>query len=182
MKSKIYIGAGIVFLIIAAILIVSTILLAWPKAAAKTNPIVTVAPPPYDPRPDKIDYYFYLHKMPLDGYGIWFVNCADTYHIDYNLLAAISVIESQGGKRYPKVTNNPFGWDSAKSDFSDITTGLCFISQQLGTGKFYAGKTTIQKLQIYNPPKVNPKYASEVTAVMKQIDQTVVPADYNSPQ
>lgn len=146
----------------------------WPKTAAQT-PMQAV----YDLRPDKIDFYFGTKKMPLNGYGIWFVNCADHYGIDYNLLAAISVIESQGGKRYPRPTNNPFGWDSAKSGFVDINTAICFISEKLGTGKYYAGKSNKGKLQAYNPPSINPNYADNVLKIMNDINRIEVPTDYN---
>lgn len=164
-----------------AVIVVGLILgkLFWPKTTSKTEPQITAAT--YDIRPDKIDIYFYNHAMPLNGYGIWFVGCADTNKIDWNLLAAISVIESQGGKHYPSATNNPFGWNSAKSGFPDITTGLCFISEKLGNGKFYAGKTLRGKLQAYNPPSVNPTYADSVIKIMKDIESTEVPADYNLP-
>lgn len=126
-------------------------------------------PEPVDPRIDAVNNFFHRGKMPLSGYGKIFVEQADKNGIDYRLLPAIAVKESGGGKRYPKSGNNPFGWASAKVKFSSIDEAIIFISAKLGTGKNYAGKNTLKKLQTYNPPSISPDYAPSVIGIMNQI-------------
>lgn len=125
-----------------------------------------------DKRATLIDSYFTKKKMPLAGYGQKFVAEADKNGLDWRLLAAISVKESSGGKQYPRKTNNPFGWDSARMSFSSINHAIEFVSEKLGHGRYYRGKTTVQKLKTYNPPSISPHYSDSVIGIMKQIHPT----------
>lgn len=184
---RFYIAADAGCLLLAAAILIATALLLWPHTAAKTVPTVeaTVAAEPYDPRPDQLDIYFDSKGMPLAGYGIHFVKAADSAGIDYALLAAISVKESTGGKRYPKATNNPFGYGSAKISFPDIATAIYDISNKLGcktkTSYCRAKGDSWGIANIYNPPTVEPGYADRVMKIIKDIKATEVPADYNLP-
>jgi hypothetical protein len=112
--------------------------------------------------------FFGKRKCPLLPYVNDFIGAAEKYRIDYRLLPGISVIESQCGKMYPRNTNNPFGWQSARVGFKSIPDAIDFITGQLANSKYYAGKTTKRKLASYCP---NPEYPSRVMAVMQQIEQ-----------
>ena len=65
---KFYIAAGIICLLTAAALLIATAALLWPKTAAQTVPTAEAIEikEPYDPRPDKIDYYFVHSHIPID--------------------------------------------------------------------------------------------------------------------
>ncbi len=97
---------------------------------------------PTDWRARKIDVFFAQHRMPLQGYGSKFVAEADKNHIDWRLLAAISVKESYGGCRQIRGNYNPFGWESGLVRFADYDKAITFISQKLGSGKYYKEKSS----------------------------------------
>lgn len=111
--------------------------------------------------------------MPLAGYGSKMVAEAEKNGIDWRLAAAISVRESSGGKY--RCGENPFGWGSCRGDnFASLDEAIEVVSLNLGgnnprTAYFYAGKSTKDKLESYNPPSIAPNYADEVIAIMEQI-------------
>lgn len=129
-----------------------------------------------DERAERIDEYFRKRGMPLAGYGKEFVAKADEYGIDWNLLAAISVIESTGGKF--KCNQNPFGWGSCRQGvghFDSISEAIDYVSWNLGghnprTAGAYSGGT-MDDLWSYNGT-VEPEYPGKVVAVMRAIEET----------
>lgn len=121
---------------------------------------------------DKIDTYFKDRSMPLAGYGEQFVAVAEKYGLPYNLLPAIAVQESSGGKFL--LNNNPFGWGSAKIRFSGFNEAIETVGRNLGganpkTSAYYSGNTVRAKLYQYNGIVVN-GYEDEVMAIMDKID------------
>lgn len=122
-----------------------------------------------DERAFKLGLFFEKRKCPefnkylIDDY----INAADKYHLPYNLLPAISVAESSCGKRYPKATNNIFGWCSANCSFASIPESIDYISERLANGKYYAGKSIEKKLAAYCP---TPTYPARVISIMNEIN------------
>lgn len=128
----------------------------------------------YDFRPDDIDEYFAARHMPLAGSGAVMVAAADENGIDWRLLPAIAVQESTGGKK--ACGPNPFGWASCRRTFSSIEEAIATVARHLGgnatsTRRYYADRTTAQKLEVYNPRSIAPDYPEEVAAIMAEIDQ-----------
>ncbi len=154
------------------ILVISLILSAGILAHGKEKP---PAPEPVDNRPAIIDAYFIKRKMPLAGHGKKFVEVADQYGLDWRLLPALSVREQSGGLRLPyncpgKTKNyNAFGWGSGSNCFTSFDQAIELVGMNLGTHRYYAGKSTYAKLQTYNPPSVVAAYASEVISIMNAI-------------
>ncbi len=135
---------------------------------------------------EAIDAYFRARNMPLEGYGEKFVLEAEKNDLDWRLLAAISVIETTGGKfscqgAYKRTGNieytyNPFGWGSCKIPFESIDKAIETVGHNLGgnnpnTDHHYAGKETKAILQTYNPPSIVPDYAQKVMKVMNGIGE-----------
>lgn len=123
----------------------------------------------------KIDAYFAAKGMPLEGRGDLFVAKADEYGVEWTLLAAISVIESTGGKHM--CTNNPFGWGSCRIKFATMEEAIDTVSRNLGghnprTRGAYAGGSA-DDLWSYNGT-VDPSYPGRVEAVMRAIAATKV--------
>lgn len=124
----------------------------------------------------KIDSYFESKSLPLAGHGEQFVAVAEKYNLPYNLLPAIAMRESTGGKFAYR--NNPFGWGSAKIRFSDFNEAIEVVGKNLGgenprTASYYGGKTTKQKLYAYNGTVVA-GYENEVMKIMSTIDNVKV--------
>jgi hypothetical protein len=138
-------------------------------------PIVKDETDPED-RAEKIDRYFESKGMPLAGRGAEFVRSADLYSIDWRILAAISVVESTGGKQM--CGNNPFGWGSCRSgvgDFASIEEAIDYVSKNLGganprTRSAYAGGVD-EDLHSYNGT-VDPTYPQKVKDIMSEISRT----------
>lgn len=133
---------------------------------------------------DAIDTYFEARSMPLKGTGMKMVLEAEKNELDWRLLPAIAIRESTGGKfACKKVTYNSFGWGSCKIGFDSNEKAIEIVARNLGgnnpnTDHHYAGKTTKQILQKYNPPSVVPRYAEQVMSIMDdigKIDEIVIP-------
>ncbi|TXI09878.1 MAG: hypothetical protein E6Q68_09255 [Polynucleobacter sp.] len=122
---------------------------------------------------DAIDTYFRERSMPLHGTGMTFVLVAEKYGLDWRLLPAIGIRESSGGKA--ACGYNPFGWGSCKlSNFKSYEQAIESLGKNLGganpnTARYYAGKSTMEKLYYYNGT-VLPTYPDEVLAIMKKIE------------
>lgn len=133
-----------------------------------------------DIRAEKIRLYYARYDLPLQDYAEHFVEAADTYGIDWRLVAAIGFIESTGGKHACKTARfSAFGWGSCKINFDSYEHSIDVISMNLGghnpkTAKHYEGKTTRQILEAYNPPSVVPDYADKVMRQMAIIDAQIV--------
>lgn len=122
---------------------------------------------------EAIDLYFKERSMPLLGTGMTFVLVAEKYGLDWRLLPAIGVRESSGGKA--ACGYNPFGWGSCKlHNFSSYEQAIESLGKNLGggnpkTARYYAGKSTMEKLYYYNGTVV-PTYPDEVMGIMKKIE------------
>ncbi len=136
--------------------------------SASEAPVVQVKEPPHiDARATALEAFFSHYNCPAinDQLIPTYLNAADQNNLDYRLLPSISVVESSCLKHYR--LNNPFGWNSDRTGFSSIQSGIYYVEGQLADGRHYAGKTIDQKLHAYNP---NPSYAVKVTGFMKEID------------
>ncbi len=116
---------------------------------------------------EKIEKYLSKRNAPLAKYAQEFVKAADHYGIDYRLVAAISVIESNGGKHTFK-SYNAWGW--GKSGFKSWKDGIWAVSK--GLAKYYAsGRTTPQSIApSYCPPNAT-AWARKVSYVMNMISK-----------
>jgi hypothetical protein len=134
--------------------------------------LITFAPTPtptpqVDSRIAALTAFFTHYKCPSFNTALisTYLYAADQNQLDWRLLPAISIIESSCGQH--ACPNNFWGWDSCKGDaFTDPAAGIYFIASQLASGNYYRGKTTEQKIRVYNP---RPAYAVEVEQLMKEI-------------
>jgi hypothetical protein len=131
--------------------------------SVKTETVSKVIVP--DKRVIRIKKYLSKRKAPLAKYAKEIVLYADKYKIDYRLVAAISVIESGGGKNTFR-KYNAWGW--GKSGFDNWIDGIQTVSK--GLSKYYAKGLTTPKLisKYYCPPSAN-EWAKKVQSVMNQI-------------
>jgi len=124
--------------------------------------------PEYIPDPQKVENirnYLIGRKSPLADYALEFVKASDFYQIDYRIVAAISIIESNGGNRSFK-PYNAWGW--GKMTFQNWTDGIWTVSK--GIAKYYEnGLTTPKLISIYYCPPNAENWASKVQFVMNEI-------------
>lgn len=124
----------------------------------------------------KIDAYYARHSLPLEGYGMQFVLVAEKYGIPYNLLPAVAMRESTGGKF--ACFNNPFGWGSCKIKFGDFDEAIESVGKNLGganprTARYYATTDVKKKLYYYNGTVIK-GYEDQVISIMGKIDSMSV--------
>jgi len=114
---------------------------------------------------ENVKSYLSNRNSPLAEYADVLVTVAEEYGIDYRLVAAISVVESGGGKHCFR-PYNAWGWGS--KSFDSWENGIYTVSK--GLSKYYAkGATTPAYIApSYCPPNAN-KWATNVQYVMNQI-------------
>ncbi len=121
----------------------------------------------YERKVDKIRKYLSSRGSPLAEYSEEFVKAADHYGIDYKLVAAISIVESGGGKHNFR-SHNAWGW--GKSGFNSWTEGIWTVSK--GLSKYYAGgRTTPSTIAPSYCPPTAESWASKVSYVMSVISE-----------
>ena len=108
----------------------------------------------------------FLKGRPAVSYCQEFLDAADSYHLDWRLLPAISVVESSGGKHARNF--NWFGWNSGRAKFTDPEQAIYTVAYSLGTTDRYRSLTPYQAMHRYNPYH---GYAEKVQDYMSQIDE-----------
>lgn len=96
------------------------------------------------------------------------IDAAAQASIPPSMIACIEFYESSGGKHYDAGTNNPLGWNNGLTAFPSVPAAIHHVSAQLGSGRWYAGKTLEEKLHMYNP---RPVYAVKVLDCMRRFPQ-----------
>lgn len=128
-----------------------------------------------DGRSKIIEAFFKKHKTPLAGYGDIFIQVADKYRLDYRLLPAISMQESNGGKKVIRDSKNPFGYGIYGSlilrfdswELSIERVGRALREDYLDKGL----KTPTQIMAKYTPPSLEKggAWAKGVSSFMEEL-------------
>jgi hypothetical protein len=145
-------------------------------------PIATVAdlppvpkPPPASPHEiwsGKIQAFMRQKNFAQPYYIREIIQDAVAASIPPPLVVCIEFTESSGGKYFARETNNPLGWKSGTASFPSVREAIRHVSAQLGSGRYYAGKTLAEKLRTYNP---RPEYSVKVMDCMRRISEEPQP-------
>ena len=100
-----------------------------------------------DPPSETLARYFQAVKSPLEEHAAEFVEAAKRYKLDWRLLPALAMVETAGGRAGVR-DYNFFGWGRAR--FDSPRDAIWTVAEQLGEGVMYRGKSTREKLVIYN--------------------------------
>lgn len=120
-----------------------------------------------DPRAAKLDAFFRYYNCPEPFHVLEYLRATDGYGLDYRLLPAISIRETQCGVQERNV-NNRWGYDPGRLAFPSVEAGINYVARQLAENPVYKGKTLYDKLYTYNPL---PAYPDEVRRIMRQIEK-----------
>jgi hypothetical protein len=131
--------------------------------------IPSYTPIKHDFRVTALLTFMQKHNFSKPYYVSTFLRCADSSKIDWRLLPSIALQESSGFKRYPILSKNGLGWNSAHYTFQSIEDSICFVSDKLGNGGYYKGKSITAKLHAYNP---NPEYSITIQHYMNEISSS----------
>lgn len=132
--------------------------------ATANLPEIGFKPSP-DPRFVRLERFFRHYRCPAPQYAFEYIRAADRYGLDYRILPALSIRETQCG--LTETQNNRWGYHSGRQGFSSIEAGINFMARQLADRPPYKGKTLREKLWSYNPL---PDYPAEVAWIMRQIE------------
>jgi hypothetical protein len=120
----------------------------------------------------KIKNYLNLRGAPLAAEAETFVRIADKYDLPYNLMPAISVIESNGGKAaYRPYNYAGMGGQGAAMTFNSWEQAIEKHAKILKFGYFDKGANTPEKIEKFYCYQC-PTWGEKVTLVMNNIDST----------
>ena len=80
------------------------------QALPETQLTISDSIAPTNARAKILEDFFRGYKSELANFANQFVEVADQYQLDYKLMPAIAMQESNGGRRMPKDSYNPFGF------------------------------------------------------------------------
>lgn len=144
---------------------------ALPKSeAAVSDDIVGM-----DARAKIIENFFLRYKAPLSLYSDVFIRVADKFELDWRLLPAIAMQESNGGKKMIDDSFNPFGYGiygKLVIRFKSWDESIEKVGQALKEDYLNQGlKTPFQIMAKYNPPSLtkNGAWGKGVTTFMEEL-------------
>lgn len=125
-----------------------------------------------DARSVIVENFFSDYKSPLSEFAQTFITVADRYQLDYRLLPAISMQESNGGKVMPKESFNPFGYGVYGGKvlrFANFEEAIEKVGRGLKADYFDQGlKTPSEIMPKYTPPS-NGSWAEGVLTFMEEL-------------
>lgn len=133
-----------------------------PAALPKPAP---PAVPRADLRASRLGKFFRSYHCPEPHHISDYLRAADGYGLDYRLLPAISVRETQCG--VTEAQNNWWGYHPGRQSFPTVAEGIDYVARQLAENPLYKNKTLRDKLFTYNP---RPAYPVEVEWIMRRIE------------
>ncbi len=111
-----------------------------------------------DARTKIIEDFLTDYKSPLAKYSNTFVTVADKYNLDYRLLPAIAMQESNGGLKIINNSFNPFGYGiygNMKLKFDSWDKAIERVGRALREDYLNMGLTTPEKIMAkYTPPSL----------------------------
>lgn len=112
-----------------------------------------------DGRAKIIENFLRGYKSPLTNYSDLFISVADRYQLDYRLLPAIAMQESNGGKKVIADSYNPFGYGiygSLVTKFNSWEESIERVGRALKEDYINKGlKNPYQIMTKYTPPSLS---------------------------
>lgn len=128
-----------------------------------------------DARSVIVENFLKKHNAVLADYSEVFIQVADKYQLDYRLLPAISMQESNGGKRVLKGSHNPFGfgiYGSKVIKFDSWEEAIESVGKALREDYLNQGLKDPHQIMIkYTPPSLEKggAWAKGVTQFMEEL-------------
>lgn len=144
-------------------------------ALPENNPQISDEVTAGDGRAKIIENFFKQYNSQLSKYSRNFVSVADKYNLDYRLLPAISMQESNGGKRAIENSYNPFGYGiygKLVTKFSSWEEAIERVGKALREDYLNQGLTTPVKIMAkYTPPSLEKggAWAKGVSTFMEEL-------------
>ena len=113
-----------------------------------------------DARPEILREFLEAHDSPFADHAGTIVAASDARQIDYRLITAIAMCESNLGKKMPANSYNAWGYaiytgESSGAEFANWDHGIEVMAEYLATRFYSQGLTTPEEIgPIYAPPSV----------------------------
>lgn len=128
-----------------------------------------------DARAKIVENFFAGYKAPLADFADEFISVADKYQLDFRLLPAIAMQESNGGKKQINNSNNPFGYGiygSLVVKFPSFAEAIERVGRALREDYLDKGLTNpAQIMTKYTPPSLakGGSWAIGVSSFMEEL-------------
>lgn len=128
-----------------------------------------------DARAKIVENFFTDYQSPLANHSNFFIQVADKYNLDWRLLPAIAMQESNGGKRVIKNSYNPFGYGiygTLVTKFQGWDEAIERVGKALREDYLNHGlKNPLQIMAKYTPPskEKNGAWATGVSSFMAEL-------------
>lgn len=114
-----------------------------------------------DARGEILRQFLDKHESPLEPYAQTIVEASDVYNVDFRLITAIGMCESNLGKKMPGGSYNAWGYaiytgSDSGGEFQNWENAIKTMAQYLSTKFYDQGLTMPEEMgPIYAPPSVN---------------------------
>ena len=114
-----------------------------------------------DARPEILRQFLKQHSSPLEPYANTIVQASDTYGVDFRLITAIGMCESNLGKKIPEGSYNAWGYaiytgQQTGAAFAGWENAIKIMAEYLASKYYSQGLTTPEQIgPIYAPPSVD---------------------------
>lgn len=125
-----------------------------------------------DARAELVRQFLAKYNSPLEPYAQNIVDAADKYTLDYRLIPAIAMQESNLCKRIPKGSNNCWGYGiygHTVMKFSDFGQGIDTVTKALATKYRAKGLETPKEIMSMYTPSSNGSWAHGVNYFMDEL-------------
>lgn len=115
----------------------------------------------------------FLDGTPLEPHSKLIVEVSDKYDIDYRLIPAIAMKESQGGLAVDQSTHNAWGFENGRTVFASWDLAIESVGKTLKTRYIDKGRTTPDEIMaIYAPPQLltGGKWAKDINLFFSQME------------
>jgi len=97
----------------------------------------------------------FLKDTPLVSYSALLVRVADDWGIDWRLMPAIAMKESQGGKTARAASFNAWGFENGRTNFGSWEQAIEIVAATLKKDYIAKGLTTPEQIMaVYAPPQL----------------------------
>lgn len=136
---------------------------------AEVKAETTQTDPEFERKVANVQNYLTKRGAPLASKARYLVQTAYDFGLDYRLVAAISIIESSGGK-YCYRQYNAWGWGGAQGiNFKSWEDAIYTISRGLALGYYARGAVTPEQIGPAYNPHTPQEWAAKVRYVMAEI-------------
>lgn len=115
----------------------------------------------------------FLDGTPLEPHSKLIVEVSDKYNIDYRLIPAIAMKESQGGLAIDQSTHNAWGFENGRTVFTSWDSAIEAVGKTLKTKYVDKGLSTPEEIMvIYAPPQLltGGKWARDINFFFSQME------------